>query len=195
MKKVYSADKESEETRLRLWKPHDPASHAATLASSRFQQSGWTRTSQNLCLLYIWSILHSPWDDQWPESEVWKMIVNSPARAINNNLGSDFTSNSNRLHQSLAHCLCLGDESITTERDRVGLGSLWSGSLQRTQTQDLSQMELCVYSRERSSGGKMTQRRAYFVTRSDAANECHDEFTHFAHSWLHAQPVTIHTQT
>ena len=104
MKKVYSADKESEETRLRLWKPHDPASHAATLASSRFQQSGWTRTSQNLCLLYIWSILHSPWDDQWPESEVWEMIVNSPARAINNNLGSDFTSNSNRLHQSLAHC-------------------------------------------------------------------------------------------
>ena len=40
MKKVYSADKGSEETRLRLWKPHDPASHAATLASSRFQQSG-----------------------------------------------------------------------------------------------------------------------------------------------------------
>ena len=39
MKKVYSADKESEETRLRLWKPHDPASHAAILASSRFQQS------------------------------------------------------------------------------------------------------------------------------------------------------------
>ena len=120
---------------------------------------------------YIWYILYSPWDDQWPESEVWEMIVNSPARAINNNLGSDFTSNSNRLHQSLAHCLCLGDESITTEKDRVGLGSLWSGSLQRTQTQDLSQMELCVYSRERSSGGKMTQRRAYFVTRSDAAHE------------------------
>ena len=49
---------------------------------------------------FLISYFYSSWDDQWPESEVWEMNVNSPARTINNNLGSDFTSNSNRLHWS-----------------------------------------------------------------------------------------------
>ena len=107
-------------------------------------------------------------NDQSQKSEVWEINVNSPARTINNNLGSDFTSNSNRLHWS---------GTLLVLRRRID--HHWKGpSLSRLilvirqfAEDSRSESNGTVYSRERSGGGKMTQRRAYFVTRSDAAHE------------------------